>query len=123
MRERSYGSAKTVWLDREQILAETRRAVTKLGKDHPEISRVILFGSMASGDAAPGSDVDLMVEVDETDIRFLDRSLAYRVDGVSIGVDVFVYTRAEVEQMVADNAGIPPVALKDGLVLFQRDAG
>jgi predicted nucleotidyltransferase len=62
---------------------------------HAEIERVALFGSLARGDAARGSDVDLPVVLSHSALPFLERISRYMPAGGGIGVDVFPYTREE----------------------------
>lgn len=46
-------------------LEDIRAAVAKTAARKPDISRVVLFGSYARGDARPDSDIDLCVEYGE----------------------------------------------------------
>ena len=85
---------------------------------HPEIDRVILFGSLARGDAGPGSDADLLVVVSHTDLPFLERSVRYAPAGVGIGVDVFAYTHSELQEMLADRNRFISRAVSEGVELL-----
>ena len=69
MLERSTGSVTVIYLDREAVIEKTRAAVDALAHQHAEIVRVVLFGSMARGDAVPGSDVDLLMVLSESRFR------------------------------------------------------
>ena len=80
----------------------------------------MLFGSMARGDAVPGSDLDLLVVVTSSDRSFLDRMPLYSLDGVPVGVDVFPYTEAELASMLADGNSFVTEAVAEGTVLFER---
>ena len=112
--------AEVTWLDRRAVLNATGKAVQMLARQRPEVQRVILFGSMARGDAVPGSDVDLLVVLSESDRSFLDRIASYRLSGVPIGVDVFPYTEDELAQMLGEDNGFARQALAEGTVLFDR---
>jgi len=62
---------------------------------------ISLFGSLARGDYAPGSDADLFILVEEDGQRPMDRIprfLRLFAKG-PIGVDVLAYTPAEVQTM------------------------
>ena len=85
---------------------------------YPEIDRVILFGSLARGDAGPRSDADLLVVVSHTDMPFLERSVRYAPAGVGIGVDVFTYTRSELQEMLADGNRFVSRAISEGMELL-----
>ena len=120
MQVRSYGSVKVVYLDRPAVLAATRKAVRALARRRPEVRRVILFGSMARGDAVPGSDVDLLVVLSESQEKFLDRIPRYNTSGIPIGVDVFPYTEAELKRMLNEGNSFVRQALAEGVTLFHR---
>lgn len=88
--------------------------------------KIILFGSVARGDADEHSDIDVIV-VKKSDKRFVERLvevLSY-VPRDLRGADVLVYTPEEFHKM--QEAGNPFIerALKDGVVLYenpQRDS-
>ena len=62
-------------LDRAGVLARLRRAAERAIAERLELLNVILFGSLARGDAGPGSDADLMLIVSETLSPFNERAL------------------------------------------------
>ena len=82
--------------------------------------KIILFGSMARGDADEYSDIDLIV-VKETNRRFVQR-LVDISEFISpyVSVDVFVYTPGELKAMVEDRNPFIEQALKDGKVLYEK---
>ncbi len=100
------------------MLKRLQTAVKELISHHPEIERVILFGSLARGDAVPGSDADLLLILRDSELPFLARSVEYRPGGVGLGVDVFAYTRAELDTMLAENNTFVLQALREGITLF-----
>ena len=64
---------------------------------HP--SRVILFGSYARGEAEPGSDLDLMVIETQVPDPYAEMiSLPEAVGPIGVGVDVLVYSDAEMNK-------------------------
>jgi len=122
MLKKSYGSVEITWLDRPAVLEATRKAVRALAWRRLEVRRVILFGSMARGDAVPGSDVDLLLVLSESQEKFLDRIPRYKPSGIPVGVDVFPYTEAELKRMLEEGNPFVKHALAEGVVLFQRSA-
>ncbi len=123
MLERSTGSVTVIYLDREAVLEKTRAAVDALARERAEIERVVMFGSMARGDAVPGSDVDLLVALSESSVPFLDRSVEYKPEGIPVGVDVFAYTEEEMEKMTREGHMLLKQALSEGVTVYDRRAG
>ena len=113
--ERSYGSVRTFWLDKEYINCQIARAVDTLRADQ-NIQKIVLFGSFAEDRAVPGSDVDILIITKADSRRFIDRILYYldAFSDLGIGVDVFPYTVDELDNPVA------VTAIRTGKVLFER---
>lgn len=84
---------------------------------HPEIEQVLLFGSLARGEAVPGSDADLLVVLSSASQPFMERVPRYLPTGMPVGVDVFPYTQEEIDRMLAEGNHFIEQAMKDGLPL------
>ncbi len=101
-----------------------RRAVDEhvrtLAARCPELEEAILFGSLVRGTAVPGSDVDLLLVLTASDRSFVDRIPAFLPSHFPVGVDVFPYTRVELERMKAEGNSFVLAALRDGVSLFRR---
>ena len=115
-------SAKVFWLDRKRIRDRLREEAERLHQSHPEIERVILFGSLARGDAVPGSDADLLLVLRDSERPFRERAGAYRVAGVGVGVDVFAYTSRELAEMLDQGNAFVAQALREGVALWESVA-
>ena len=85
-----------------------------LQAQHLEIERAVLFGSLQRGDAVPGSDADVLLVLRTTDLPFSERAAVYRPEKVGIPVDLFVYTRSELDDMLADDNRFVRRALAEG---------
>ena len=87
--------------------------------------RVVLFGSHARGDAAPGSDVDLLVVEDgpfrdeghraDEMVRLWNALAPFRTP-----TDLLVYSADEVDKWGATTNHVVARALREGVVLFER---
>ncbi len=84
---------------------------------HPEIERIVLFGSLARGDAVPGSDADLLIVLSHSTASFLDRAVRYRPADVGVGVDVVAYTHEELTALLEAGNAFVRQALREGMVL------
>lgn len=107
-------------LDRKARLEEVHRGAQAMGEMHPEVLAVVLFGSLARGEATAMSDADLLVLLAHTPWPFGERLVRYRPPGVR-GVEVFPYTWEEAKALLAEGLGPVRPALEEGLVLFQRE--
>lgn len=76
VQEKSYGSVKVFWLDRERLLQALEEKAAELLATFPEVLAVVLFGSLARGEATPRSDADLLLLVGEAP-PFLERPGRY----------------------------------------------
>jgi predicted nucleotidyltransferase len=63
---------------------------------HPEIAEIIVFGSFAEGNYAPGSDLDILIVLERADRPVRDRIPLYLPGPFPVGVDLFPYTRDEI---------------------------
>ena len=120
MPEESWNSVRVIWLDREAAREAVRKSADRLVAERPEVRKVVLFGSLARGDAVPGSDADVLI-IAETDVRFIDRYLEYidYFDQSHTGVELFVYTPEEAERMAGEPT-LVRTALREGIVVAAR---
>lgn len=92
-------------VDRDLIKKAVLDYSAQLREKHPEISRVIWFGSWVTGLPAPGSDVDLCIILTETKKPFHDRISDFLPVGFPVGIDLCVYTQEEFERLRQTHPG------------------
>jgi predicted nucleotidyltransferase len=92
-------------IDRKQIRNAVETYILELRSRHPEIVRVIWFGSWVSGLPSPGSDVDLCLIVSASDKIPRDRVSDYLPLGFPVGVDLVVYAQDEFERLRKSSPG------------------
>jgi predicted nucleotidyltransferase len=106
-------------LDCDGVLARLRERAETLVDANTAVREVRLFGSLARGEAHPGSDADLFIVLRDGAAPFLDRipDLAKHFAGVGIGCDVIAYTESERAALDARHDAFARVVLEEGIVL------
>ncbi|WP_422445324.1 nucleotidyltransferase domain-containing protein [Thermoanaerobacterium sp. DL9XJH110] len=81
--------------------------------------KIILFGSLATGDIHEYSDIDLVV-IKNTTKNFYDR-LEETVDLLqkNVGTDIIVYTPEEAKELEKDDMFFREEVIKKGKVLYE----
>jgi len=97
-----------------ELEGELERILNRL-KNDTSVRKVLLFGSLARGDARDHSDIDLIV-VKDTQMRFLDR-LDEFYDDAREAMDILVYTPQEFEEM--KERPFVKRALREGKMLYE----
>jgi predicted nucleotidyltransferase len=112
-------------LDREAVVGALVGAAQRLVAARPEVLEVRLFGSLARGDAVPGSDADLLIVLEASDTPFLDRVAEYLCffTGVGIGCDVLPYTRVELARLRRERAAFAERLWAESRMLATRAPG
>lgn len=102
------------WLDRDRAREAAHRIAREMASEHPELIGVVLFGSIARGDAVPGSDIDLLLVLRDSELSFLDRLSRYsRGPAHGLAVEVLPYTVTEIARQESE-PGIVRTALEEG---------
>jgi len=121
MQSGSSSSAGAEYLDREAALSALRRAATRLAAARPEVRRVVLFGSLAAGRHAPGSDADLLIAVSESDQAPPFRAAPYLLllsEHSPLALDVLVWTEEELRRARAQGHAFLATVEATGLDLL-----
>ncbi len=113
----SSNSVKIYWLDSQNVMEKLTVAARQMKARHPEIEQILLFGSLARGEAVPGSDADLLVILSSTTQPFLERIAHYLPTGLPLGIDVFPYTQDEIDRMLAAGNHFVIQAFREGIAL------
>lgn len=92
-------------IDRQAVKAAVNSFAAQLREDHPEVERVIWFGSWVTGLPAPGSDVDICLILTSSNKRPRDRISDFLPLGFPVGVDLFAYTNEEFEHLRKNSPG------------------
>lgn len=82
---------------------------------------VVLFGSLARGEATAMSDADVLILLRDSPRPFHERIPDFLRPGVGIGLDVFPYTLSEATQALREGWGIVAIALREGVWLVDKE--
>lgn len=115
-------SVRVFRLDREGVLSRLRQRASALLEADPDVLEVRLFGSLARGDAHPGSDADLYIVLRDGAPQLLERipRLARHFTGVGIGCDIIAHTQSESRALEAEDSAFHRAVLEEGIVLARR---
>jgi len=102
MPNKSWSGAEVRFLDYDQIIADLRQAVREAKAAHPEIVRVLLFGSLVNGNWTADSDADLMVVVSRDFPDFIASRAPYQVFARTIATDSLIYSEREFRELSSD---------------------
>lgn len=111
----------TLSVERKQRLEKELTRFVQLLTEHNDPERIIVFGSLASGEIHAWSDIDLVI-IEETDQSFLQRSRTVRrLLQPAVGADILVYTPEEFERMRQERPFVQDEILAKGVVVYERD--
>ncbi len=117
---RSLHSAVLKWPDRAAVHRAAAEWAKEVGRAHPEVRRVGYFGSYAAGNWGVGSDLDLVVVVDDADAPFEQRSLKFPMPDAPVPCDVLVYTQREWDRLLAEGTLFAQTLQTQTVWVFER---
>jgi len=96
----SSASVRVFSLNRDEVVGKLRRLAGELVASNPNVTRVLLFGSLATESYSPRSDADLLVVLARDERRRMERTTEFILHFLPAGcpTDVLVYTEAELER-------------------------
>lgn len=84
------------------------------------ILQIGYFGSYARGDWGVGSDLDIIIVVDESPLPFTERASDFDATRLPVPVDLLVYTAKEWEALKRRNSRFNKEIIQEAIWLFQR---
>ncbi len=116
---RSLRSSVLRWPDADSVRGAAEAWARDLLATNPRVRRAGYFGSYAKGNAGVGSDLDLVVVVDETSEPVVRRGIAFETHRLPVPVDLLVYTEEELAALLASGTRFAG-ELRDHAVWFER---
>jgi predicted nucleotidyltransferase len=115
MRSPFLRSADPKFVSREEILGIACTTATRIAARHPEVLRVVLFGSFARGDYSTRSDLDLLVILKYSDLPIRDRIAEFLRECDAYPTDVFPLTEEELQARLREGDPFWTRALQEGI--------
>jgi predicted nucleotidyltransferase len=105
---------------RERFLRQELARFIEIVAQQLQPERIILFGSLATGQVDAWSDLDLVVIAD-TALPFYERmqQVLHSVRS-QVGMDILVYTPTEWAEMVSQRCFVQEEILRKGQVVYER---
>ena len=92
---RSLNSSVLKWPDAKTVDAAARLWAEKAVQDRGDVLKIGYFGSYARGDWGVGSDLDLIIIVEDSRQPFEKRATEWNVTELPVPADVLVYAKEE----------------------------
>ena len=99
---RSLNSSVLKWPDAISVECAARAWAKRIAQNETRVRRVGYFGSYARGDWGVGSDLDVVIIVNDSDQPFENRARACDATELPVPTDVLVYTLREWETLPRD---------------------
>lgn len=92
---RSLNSSVLRWPDAQVVDQAVRRWAEQALQQRHDVIRIGYFGSYARGDWGVGSDLDLVIVVESSDLPFERRATQWDATGLPVPADLLTYTKDE----------------------------
>ena len=106
--------------DRKKILKEELERILRIIIEEYDPEKIILFGSLVSGELHEWSDIDLLI-IKSTEKRPIERILELsRLIKPKIGIDLFIYTPEEYQLLLKERYSFLVNILKTGEIAYEK---
>lgn len=123
MPTKSLHSSVIKWPDRDQVDQGVRAWVADTLKDRDDVLAIGYFGSYARGDWGVGSDLDLIMIVDRTDVPFERRSVRWDLTRLPVQASLLVYTLGEWKRLQSDGGRFARTIDREAVWVLHRAQG
>jgi predicted nucleotidyltransferase len=108
-------------IERKRRLQQELARYVRLLTSHGDPDKVIVFGSLATGQIGTWSDIDLVI-IERTDLPFWQRLRTWRkLLQPQVGTDILVYTPEEFEQLCRERLFFREEILAKGRIVYERN--
>ncbi len=118
---RSLSSSVLAWPKKSRIESALKEWALELGPRSPDVLAIGYFGSYARGDWGVGSDLDLLVVVEQSDAPFERRASRLQTESLPVPVDPFVYTQSEFTDLFERGGRFPEALRRELRWVWKRE--
>jgi uncharacterized protein len=101
---RSLRSSVLKWPTEATVHEAVLSWAERIRRERRDVVRIGYFGSYARGDWGVGSDLDLIVVVEGSELPFDRRGVSFDKDRLPVPADLLVYTRDEWETLLTSGS-------------------
>ncbi len=110
------------WPNAQTVVAALHGWAGALGRNRKDVLQIGCFGSYARGDWGMGSDLDLIIIVENSDQPFERRSVEWDTTALPVPADVLVYTHDEWESL-SQQGQFYSTVLREAIWVYRRKKG
>jgi len=100
---RSLNSSVIKWPPGKEVEKSLNQWSNRLTKERDDVIRIGYFGSYAKGSWGVGSDLDVIVILNESDDPFERRGVHFDTSAIPVPTELLVYTQEEWKKMKSEN--------------------
>ncbi|MEW6772267.1 MAG: nucleotidyltransferase domain-containing protein [Bacillota bacterium] len=109
------------WPDARTVEEAVRLWAEKVAAARPEVLHVGYFGSYARGDWGVGSDLDLIMIVEDSPLPFTRRAAEWDVTDLPVPADLLVYTLDEWELLKRRKGRFYQTVMREAVWIYRRE--
>jgi predicted nucleotidyltransferase len=109
------------WPDLESVDQAVRDWANHVAREHLEVLRIGYIGSYARGDWGVGSDLDLVIILNDSKQPFWRRPLELPLPDLPVPADMLVYTQDEWKSMGEEQTRFYSTVQREARWVYTRD--
>lgn len=117
---RLLSSSVLKWPEAQTVGQSVRRWAEQVASQRQDVVRIGYFGSYARGDWGVGSDLDVVIVVEQSEHPFEKRASTWDATQLPVPADVLVYTREEWDSLSRQGRFFQTV-MQEAVWVYLRD--
>ena len=121
MPKRSLNSRVLRWPDADTVVSAARQWATAVARARKDVIRIGYIGSYAREDWGVGSDLDLVIVLDQASTPFHERRVQFDTRGLPVPTELLVYTASEWETFMRGSGRFSSMLKHEARWLYERE--